>query len=143
LALAVLCAPALADVPKPESMLKQVLQYDGLGQYGRAYDRLVPGQKKIINRSKFVDCMGKTLGPFGGFSVTSFKKIDQYRDPIHVTGVTQKPIVALTIKYAIQDDNGRTEKDTKTWHAVWAGGRWTWMLGNPDVAEYRAGRCPS
>src|SRR6266487_4483627 len=78
---------AKANTPKPEDMLKKVLAYEGIGQYGRAYDLLVPGQKKLINRDQFIDCWGKKLesaGSFSSFTVTSFKKIDQYRDPVHV-----------------------------------------------------------
>jgi hypothetical protein len=136
---------ASASTPKPEDMLRNVLSYEGLGQYGRAYDLLAPGQKKLISRDKFIDCWGtrfESAGSFSSFTVASFKKVDQYRDPVHVTGVTQKPIVALTIKWTIKNDNGGKDSETSTWHAVWASGRWTWMLKNSDVADLHAGRCP-
>jgi hypothetical protein len=132
-----------AGKPQPETMLKRVISYDGLGQYGRAYDLLTPGQKILVNRGKFIDCMTTGMQNFGRFHVTAFKKIDQFRDPAHVVGVTQKPIVAVAIRYTLTKDNGHSEKDTSTWHTVWIGARWAWMLSNEQVAAYQAGRCPS
>jgi hypothetical protein len=132
-----------ASNPQPETMLRQVITYDGLGQYGRAYDLLVPGQKKLVNRDKFIDCMTTDMQSFGSFHVTNFRKIDQFRDPAHVVGVTQKPVFAVAIRYTLIKANGRSVKDTSTWHSVWIGARWAWMLSNEQVAAYRAGRCPS
>jgi hypothetical protein len=92
-----LIGSAFGGTPTPEAMLKQVLQYEGIGQFGRAYDLLVPGQRKLINRDRFITCTGNALKTFDSFRVTSFKKIDQYRDPVHVTGVTQTPVAAASI----------------------------------------------
>lgn len=141
-ALAVALAPSAlassAGTPKPETMLKQVLTYDGLGQYGRAYDLLAPGQQKLINRTLFEDCYQKSLP---SFDVVSFKVTARYSEPISVTGVPQHKSTAVTVRYVLRGGDGKKETDNSTWHAVWIGSRWAWVLSSADVAKLHGGNC--
>lgn len=127
-----------ASTPKPESMIKQLLTYDSLGQYGRAWDLLHPGQQKLVSRDKFVGCQ-QANSP--SFDLVSFKVLDKYRDPIHAAGVPQHTSVAVTVRVSFRM-NGKTKTVNDTMHAVWTGTRWAAVLAPEDIATYKAGDCP-
>ena len=84
----------------------QALRYLSLGQYGREYDLVHPGQKKLIQRQRFVECWMRSTPKF---DLVLVKKIDQYRDPIKLVGVPQRVSQAVTFRIGVQSSTGRTE----------------------------------
>jgi hypothetical protein len=131
---------ASAARPKPEGVLIQALKYLSLGQYGREYDLLHPGQKKLIPRQRFVGCWMKSVPHF---DLISIKKIDEYRDPIRLLGVSQRVSQAVTFRITLRSSTGTTETFNQTWNAVWVGSRWTWVLQNASVRAFVRGACPT
>ena len=138
---AVASGTASAAQPKPEDVLVQALRSLSLGQYGREYDLLHPGQKKLIQRQLFVDCWKRS--PVPKFDLVSVKKIDQYRDPIKLVGVPQRVSQAVTFRIVVRSSTGPTESFNQTWNAVRVGNKWVWVLPNASVRAFRRGMCPA
>ena len=138
--LAVASGTASAAQPKPEDVLVQALRFLSLGQYGREYNLLHPGQKKLIRRQLFVDCW--TRSPVPKFDIVSVKKFDQYRDPIKLVGVPQRVAQAVTFRIVVRS-SGQTESFNQTWNAVRVGNKWVWVLPNASVRAFRRGTCPA
>jgi hypothetical protein len=123
---------------RPDAFLTRIIRYDSLGQYGRAYDLLAPGQKKLISRAHYVDCEATIAAPF---DLISMKRLDQYHEPINILGVPQKTAIAVTVRVTIRTAAGKTVSMTRTWHTVWEKTRWAWMLSTTDVRTLHSGRC--
>jgi hypothetical protein len=131
-------AGGAAATERPDAFLTRILHYESLGQWGRAYDLLVPGQKRLINRGHYVDCETAN-GPT--FDVVSTKRLDQYREPINVLGVPQKMATAVTMRVTVRAA-GKTSSFTTTWHTLWEQTHWAWMLGTGSVRTLHSGGCP-
>ncbi len=127
---------------KPEAMMARAYKYYYLGQWGRMYDLLHPGQQHLVSRRQFIQCE-KDQNPTAGYDLLSIKKVNTIRRPIHDTGVPQH--MAVTVTFHLTDGLHATAtrvSGNTTGAAVWTGTRWTWVMPSVAVAAYRAGQCP-
>ncbi len=102
-------------------------------QYGKAWRRLVPAQRTLIDRGTYVTC--RAGGP--DLEVDDFEVVDVYREQVTVPGteVTMRSW-AVTAKIAVRAGLLRNET-TETSHMFQVRGRWRWADGRiPDYLEY-------
>ena len=134
-------ASGAAARERPDVFLTRVLLYQSLGQYDRAYDLLAPGQQRLVTRSNFDQCYRKTLPPY---HLIGTRRLDQYAEPIHTLGVPQKRATAVKLRVMFFDaSEGNVGSVTVTWHAVWLGSHWAWMLTSSATRAMHSGDCPS
>ena len=101
------------------------------GQSGRLWESLVPSERAVVSKQRFVACRSNT-----GFRLRTFKVLETYDESVDVDG-RETPSTAVTVQ--VTSDDGVT---TATMHAVRVSGAWRWMLQPSELAAYSAGRCP-
>ena len=118
------------------------IKYEFLGQYGRSWDSLHPGQQAIVTRTRYEECREEVSDQVAGVDFQSLKVIETYEDPIDAAGVPEKTSTAVTVEVTVSDGN---EEDTltDTLHAVAVDGEWKWLLPPADVRAFKQGICPS
>jgi hypothetical protein len=126
----------------PGDFYEQLLGYDFVGQWGRSWDLLHPGQQALVTREAFTDCQDQRAGILSQYEFDGIDVNQTYEDPLDVTGVPEKTSTAVTytVKYH-QGSQHHTERSTS--HAVLHDGEWRWVLSNADVKAYQDGTCPS
>jgi hypothetical protein len=102
------------------------------GQSGRLWDTLIPADKAVVSRHRYMSCAGNE-----GFDLQKFKVLEAYADTIDVGG---KATAAMAVSVQVTSDDGIT---TATMHAVSVGGTWHWILPASDYAAYKQGKCPA
>ena len=122
-------------------MLTSFFKMTLLGQYGRAYNLMIPGQKKYVTKSRYEDCKQEASDSVAGIDFVSAKVIDRYRERTMVPGLRKLTSTVLTMKITIRQ-NGQKGSFNDTYHTYWTGKRWAWALTASDLKAYRAGRCP-
>jgi hypothetical protein len=121
----------------PADLLKELVRYQSLGQFGRAWDLLHPAHQRIAPRSFYDGCLRDTATPPGGeLEVTV---IEVYDDPIDIPAIPEKTSKAVTYRIRLK---GTDQTQTETSHAVKVDGEWRWVLAPQDVPYYRRGECP-
>ena len=114
------------------TFVKDVTTQFSRGQAGRLWDTLVPADKAVVSRARYMACQSNE-----GFDLQRFKVLDTYSDTIDVGG-RATPSTAVSVQ--VTSDDGIT---TATMHAVSIGGNWRWTLPAADYAAYKRGACPA
>jgi hypothetical protein len=127
-----------APSEKPDAFLKRLVDYGFKGQWGRAWDLLHPGQRRYVDREKFVEC---SADAFASAELVSVKTVEIYDDALDLRGVPQKSSKAVTLKITVRSGD-QQETANQTLHAVPVGNRWAWVLSESDAAAYKSGSCP-
>jgi hypothetical protein len=129
----------VAPSEKPDAFLKRLITYGFNGQWGRSWDLLHPGQRRFVNRDKFMDCSSDA---FPSAELVSLKTVETYDDPLNVPGVPQRSSKAVTLKLTVRSGE-QGETGNQTFHAVPVGDRWAWVLSTSDANAYKSGSCPA
>lgn len=112
-------APAPATgADSAEAALRQLIEAKGLGQTGRAWDLVLPAQRKLLSRDAYFSCQDPT-----SFDVAGIEVIDQYPERITVPGLGEQDSVAVTLKLTLAS-GGQEYSDTDTYHALKENERW-------------------
>jgi hypothetical protein len=129
---------AAARPDTPDGMLKRVLAEHFRGQYRLAYDSLHPSHKALVTRENYAYCVGRVLTTI---ELGPVKTVDVVDAPLHRNGIPQTTAKQVTLKITAVEGKMRDSWE-QSFRAVRVGGRWTWILPDSDVDDYRAGRCP-
>lgn len=124
-------SPAKREERAAAAFVRQITVEFSRGQSGRLWDALLPSDQRIVSRARFVACQADT-----GWNLKSLKVLDTYGDSVEVG---DKAVSAEAVSVRATSDDGIT---TATMHAVFAGGRWRWVLQPSDRRSYAAGVCP-
>ena len=91
--------------------MKQLLDYEFKGQFGRSWDLLHPGHQAVVDRDTYTSCMQEKSSSLpSGVDVD----VDEvYDDPINVEGIPERTSKAVTMTLSKGSD-----KETVTAHAV-------------------------
>ena len=94
----------------PGDFMKQLLDYEFKGQFGRSCDRCTPVQA-VVDRDTYTSCMQEKSSSLpSGVDVD----VDEvYDDPINVEGIPERTSKAVTMTLSKGSD-----KETVTAHAV-------------------------
>ena len=95
----------------PGDFMKQLLDYEFKGQFGRSWDLLHPGHQAVVDRDTYTSCMQEKSSSLpSGVDVD----VDEvYDDPINVEGIPERTSKAVTMTLSKGSD-----KETVTAHAV-------------------------
>jgi hypothetical protein len=106
------------------------------GQFGRAWDMLLPEHQEVVSRSKFDECRSQSAeGDIP--NEANFRVEEVYDESIEIPGLgsTQTKAVTVNIEY-------ESQSVSETAHLVERGGEWKWILTPSDYESYSAGECP-
>lgn len=120
----------------PGDVMKDLLRYQSLGQYGRAWESLHPAHQKIASRSVYDGCAREVGASSGEVDV---KVVEVYDDPIDIPAIPEKTSKAVTYRIRLI---GTDAAQTDTSHLVDVDGQWRWVLAPQDVPYYKRGECP-
>jgi hypothetical protein len=101
------------------------------GDYETYWSFLYPEQQAEIKKDVFIKCMTQPLVTPTP-TVTAIGEYDQQAD----LGVDDKNAKVVTLE--IRDAKGGVNRSVYT---LFAEGRWRWLLGQPELKNYAAGKC--
>lgn len=112
----------------PEEALKAFTMAAARGQYSRAYERIHPDQREILDLGQFEACM-KSFGPT--VLLEDFEVVDRYDDSVTFPGVDgEQDAVALTWEATVSGERG-----TSTNHVVEVDGEWFTYMNAEGLAN--------
>ena len=112
--------------------IKTYIDQAVLGQWGRQWETLHPGQQEVVTRNAFMDCRSDDSIP-----EVDVEEVEQYDEQVDVEGVGSVPSTAVTVRVTSGD-----EAENMTVHAIAVDGEWRWTLPADDYKAYAAGDCP-
>ena len=140
LAVAVFLAGCGGDVDpaRTPAGIAQVRLLDEIynGRYARAYADLHPAYQRLVPKERFVSCSRQLS--LGGLD--SIEILDVYDESVSVPG--ERKVKAKAVRVRLTSSNGETTEPFVR-HEVKVGPRWRWVLNEPALRAYRAGKCPS
>lgn len=136
-------APSTTSAPEtqtedggPGDVMRDLIGYQSLGQYGRVWDLLHQAHQEIASRSFYEGCAREVGASSGDVEV---KVIEVYDDPIDIPAIPEKKSKAVTYRIRL---SGTDATQTETSHLVDVDGKWRWVLAPDDVRYYKRGECP-
>lgn len=118
------------DTSKPDGALLHQFDLLKKGQYGRAYDEIVPTQQALFTREQYISCLTKQHPIVGGVTI---KEI--FTEHVAIPGTDQQ----LDSTAVTAEIEGLFGKNTQTFHEFNINGQWRFSV--TDVDEARNGTC--
>jgi hypothetical protein len=104
-------------------------------RYEEVWQRLHPGQRRLIERDDFVECE-QSFGHFAALLSVRAKAVK----PTTIRGVGLPPRTrSMTVTLEIRDARDRY---TDTYETVRVNGSWHWLMRDAEVRLYARGECP-
>jgi hypothetical protein len=110
-----------------------------LGQFGRAWESLHPGQRAVIDRNKFTECNSSYYEPLP--QLERITVLESFKEPIVARHVPERTSIAVTLRYTVSF-GGRQQTSTATRHVIRHKGQWTTVAADAIVKAYEKGVCP-
>ena len=138
--LGVVTAPAAAARPAASTFIERVVRQLVNNDYAHAWLSLHPAQQQLVPQAQYVRC--ELQAPVAGRLVW-IKVVRVVDARFTVGGVTGKVAgKAVTVRLKLVDEaGGGSVVVTHTAHAVWAGGRWRWILPARRIGLYASSDC--
>jgi hypothetical protein len=138
--LGVVTAPAAAARPAASTFITRVVRQLVNNDYAHAWLSLHPAQQQLVPQEEYVRC--ELQAPVAGRLVW-IKVVRVVAARFTVGGVTGKVAgKAVTVRLKLVDEaGGGSVVVTHTAHAVWAGGRWRWILPASRIGLYSSSGC--
>jgi hypothetical protein len=142
-ALALLAGCGGEDAPDedPGSFAVTLLRQLDRGDAASAWEELHPLHQETVTRAQYVRC--ERGDPIQG-DVTSVDVLDVKTEPARVPGRgSDETSTAVALRYRLKLPGRAAQANDLVVHLFAVDGRWAWVIGPSDYADYAAGRCPA
>lgn len=103
------------------------------GQWGRAWDDLIPEHQAIVSRDQYIACQEDQ----GDFPASDISVDETFEETVDVAVLGETETTAVTLKFESGDRSQFT-----TVHMIEVDGDWKWSLQADALEAFEAGECP-
>ena len=119
-----------------DETVSELVEALSASDYAAAYDLLHPDHQAVVDEQLFEDCGREAEG--GGSA-----RVDEFA----ITGAVERERTVTELGDVDVTEVGvnltqRGQTFYRTWDVVKDDGEWRWLMGNDELEDFRAGRCP-
>jgi hypothetical protein len=128
-------AAAGADRPTAAQAVEQTVDLINQGRFGAVYNRLHPGQRRLVPRRAWIrEFADNEAWMYGGIGADIVKT---WQVPIHLTGVPQRTATAVKFRVSAIVHGGEIDEGPPmVRYVVLVGNRWYWVMLNPEINRW-------
>ena len=124
------------DTRDPEDAMLTLIGYYEKGQYGRAWEMLLPEHQRVVSRSDFEECMSERSLNIPAEARIQVEEVND--ETLEVEPLGEIPTKAITWRVTA---GGASASETSD--LVERDGAWKWILTNAEYEAFQNGECPT